>query len=336
MTILDDLPAAERAKARRQAMPDWTEPMLATLTEERFSDPNWIFERKFDGIRCLAFARRGTIRLLTRNKLSANERYPEIVDALSGRRARSSFIVDGEAVAFRGRDSSFSLLRQRPRTSGQARPTRGVRLFLYVFDVLHVDGWDVTRLGLLHRKAVLKAMFDYGGPLRLTPHRRRDGEHYAREACEKGWEGVIAKLTTAPYEHGRSRAWLKMKCVLEQELVIGGYTEPQGSREGLGALLVGYHRGRDLVYAGKVGTGFDEATLADLSARLSKLERATSPFADDEKALPRKGVHWVKPTLVGQVGFAEWTGDGRLRHPRFLGLRFDKSAREVVREEPAS
>ena len=334
MTILDDLPAAERSRARRQAMPDWTEPMLASLTEERFSDRRWIFERKFDGIRCLAFARRGKVRLLTRNRLSANERYPDVADALAGQH-RTAFIVDGEVVAFRGRESSFSLLQQRPRTSAPPSATRGVRLVFHVFDVLHVDGWDVTHLGLLHRKTVLKRMLNYGGPLRFTAHRRRDGERYAREACEKGWEGVIAKLATAPYEPGRSRAWLKMKCVHDQELVIGGYTDPQGSREGLGALLVGYHRGRDLVYAGKVGTGFDDETLADLSTRLSKLERATSPFADDAKDLPRKGVHWVQPTLVGQVGFAEWTGDGRLRHPRFLGLRFDKPARGVVREEPA-
>ena len=334
MTLLDELPLHERRKARRAAMPDWTPPMLATLTEERFSDRNWVFERMFDGIRCLAFARRGTVKLLTRNRLSANERYPEVVDVLAAQ-DRSAFVVDGEVVAFRGRESSFSLLQHRPRTSAPPGGTRGVRLFFHVFDVLHVDGWDVTHVGLLHRKTVLRRMFDFGGPLRFTTHRRGDGERYAREACEKGWEGLIAKLATAPYEHGRSRAWLKMKCVLEQEFVIGGYTEPQGSREGLGALLVGYHRGRDLVYAGKVGTGFDDQTLADLSGRLSKLERATSPFVE-EKSLPRKGVHWVRPTLVGQVGFAEWTGDGRLRHSRFLGLRFDKPARAVVREEPAT
>jgi bifunctional non-homologous end joining protein LigD len=201
------------------------------------------------------------------------------------------------------------------------------------FDVLHVDGWDVTRVGLLHRKALLKAALAYGGALRYTTHRVGAGERYVNEACEKGWEGIIGKLATSAYEHGRSRAWLKLKCVLEQEFVIGGYTEPQGSRAGLGALLVGHYRGRDLVYAGKVGTGFDAETLDDLTARLRAIERPTSPFVDD-KGLPRKGVHWAQPKLVGQVGFAEWTGDGRLRHPRFLGLRFDKPARSVVREAP--
>jgi DNA ligase D-like protein (predicted ligase) len=311
-------------------MPDWTPPMLATLTEERFSDPGWIFERKFDGIRCLAFVRRGKVQLLTRNRLSANERYPEIVDALAGQ-DRSAFLVDGEAVAYRGRESTFSLLQHRGHPPARGRG--GVRIAFQVFDVLHVDGWDVTQLELLHRKALLKSMLAYGGALRYTTHRKGQGERYVREACEKGWEGIIGKLATSVYEHGRSRVWLKLKCVLEQEFVIGGYTEPQGSRDALGALLVGYYRGRDLAYAGKVGTGFDDETLADLSARLSKLERPASPFVE-EKALPRKGVHWVQPKLVGQVGFAEWTGDGRLRHSRFLGLRFDKAAKDVERELP--
>jgi bifunctional non-homologous end joining protein LigD len=330
MTRLDDLPTEERRKVRRTAMPDWTPPMLATLTEERFSDPDWIFERKFDGIRCLAFVRRGKVRLLTRNQLSANERYPEIVDALSVQDPLA-FIVDGEAVAFRGRESTFSLLQHRGHPPARGRG--GVRIVFQVFDVLHVDGWDVTQVGLLHRKALLKQMLDYRGALRFTTHRTGQGERYVSEACEKGWEGIIGKLATSPYEHGRSRAWLKLKCVLEQEFVIGGYTEPQGSRDVLGALLVGYYHGRDLRYAGKVGTGFDDETLADLSVLLSKLERGTPPFEED-KALPRKAVHWVKPTLVAQVGFAEWTGDGRLRHTRFLGGRTEKTAPDVVREDP--
>jgi bifunctional non-homologous end joining protein LigD len=330
VSLLEDLPADERRKAKRTAMPDWTPPMLATLTEQRFSDPNWIFERKFDGIRCLGFVRRGKVRLLTRNQLSANERYPEIVDALAGQ-DRSAFIVDGEAVAFRGRESTFSLLQHRGHPPARGRG--GVRIVFQVFDVLHVEGWDVTRVGLLHRKALLKAMLDYRGALRFTTHRVGAGERYTKEACEKGWEGMIGKLATSPYEHGRSRVWLKLKCVLEQEFVIGGYTDPQGSRTGLGALLVGTYRGRDLLYAGKVGTGFDDETLEDLTRRLTAIERAASPFVE-HKGLPRKGVHWVQPKLVGQVGFAEWTGDGRLRHPRFLGLRFDKDARSVVRETP--
>ena len=199
MTLLDDLPATERAKARRRAMPEWSPPMLATLSEERFSDPNWIFERKFDGVRCLAFVRRGRVRLLTRNQLSANERYPEIVDALSGQ-DRSAFIVDGEAVAFRGRESSFSLLQTRGRAPA-AGARGGVRLLFRVRRPAR-GGWDVTQVGLIHRKTLLKTMLDYRGALRFTTHRTAAGERYAREACEKGWEGIIGKLAGSPYEQG--------------------------------------------------------------------------------------------------------------------------------------
>ena len=166
-------------------------------------------------------------------------------------------------------------------------------------------------------------------PLRLTPSRTRDGERLYAEACRKGWEGLIAKRAEAPYTHGRSRDWLKFKCTAEQELVIGGYTAPRGSRSDLGALLLGYFEDGRLRYAGKVGTGFTRATLADLSARLAPLRRDSSPFAD---LVREPHTTWVEPRLVAQVGFSEWTRDGRLRHPRFLGLRDDKAAEEVVRE----
>jgi bifunctional non-homologous end joining protein LigD len=308
--------------------------MMATLTEKRFSDPGWIFERKFDGIRCLAFRQGKDVRLLTRNRLSANGRYPEVVEALAGQ-AEGAFIVDGEVVAFRGRESSFSLLQRRTQTVDPETGRRSrVRIYLHVFDVLHVAGYDVTGVQQIHRKALLRTMLRYGGALRYTSYRWGNGEAFWREACAKGWEGLIAKRADAPYEHRRSPAWLKFKCVNEQELVIGGFTEPQGSRQGFGALLVGYRQGSDFVYAGKVGTGFDEATLGDLTKRLTAIERVTPPFTRGVEKLPLRGVHWVKPVLVGQIGFAEWTGDGRLRHPLFLGLRTDKSPREVVREVP--
>jgi len=309
--------------------------MMATLTEQRFSDPDWIYERKLDGIRCLAFRQGKDVRLLTRNRLSANDRYPEVVEALAGQ-AERAFIVDGEVVAFQGRETSFSLLQRRPQTVDPETGRRSrVRIFLHVFDVLHVAGYDVTSVQQIHRKVLLRRMLRYGGALRYTSHRRGNGDAFWREACVKGWEGLIAKRADAPYEHRRSPAWLKFKCVNEQELVIGGFTEPQGSRQGFGALLVGYRQGSDFVYAGKVGTGFDEATLRDLTKRLTAIERATAPFTRGVEKLPLRGVHWVKPVLVGQVGFAEWTGDGRLRHPRFLGLRSDKAAKDVVREVPA-
>ena len=217
------------------------------------------------------------------------------------------------------------------RDPDQARRSR-VAVHLYLFDVLHVDGHDLTGLGLRQRKAVLRRLLAFRDPLRFTPHRNADGEAYWRQACRKGWEGVIAKRADAPYAPGRSGDWLKFKCVNQQELVIGGYTDPKGSRHGLGALLLGYWQGDDLVYAGKVGTGFDQELLERLRRRLASLEQDQPPFSVGR--LPRAGVHWVRPELVAQVGFSEWTGDGQLRHPRFLGLRDDKRPCEVVRERP--
>jgi bifunctional non-homologous end joining protein LigD len=308
----------QRALLRPAPLPDFALPMKAVLTEDRFSDPDWIFERKLDGIRCLAIKGESRVRLRTRNDLSLNGRFPEVAAALE-RDPVQSVVLDGEAVAFKGAQTSFERLQQRGDAS----------VFLYVFDLLHLDGHDVTALPLRVRKRLLRGALEFGGPLRLTPHRNRDGERYYEQACRKGWEGLIAKRADSPYVHGRSRDWLKFKCSAEQELVVGGYTEPRGSRTHLGALLVGYHDGDRLRYAGKVGTGFTRATLADLAERLRPLERETSPFADE---LRESTATWVEPKLVAQIGFSEWTRDGRLRHPRFMGLREDKAAAEVVRE----
>ena len=301
-------------------LPDRVEPMKAVLTEERFSDPGWIFERKLDGIRCIAIKAETGVRLLSRNHLSLNSRFPEVVEALE-REPATHFVLDGEVVAFDGAQTSFARLQQ--------RGERPVQLFLYVFDLLHLDGEDTTELPLRERKAILRRALEFKGPIRLTPHRNRDGEALYAEACRKGWEGVIAKRADSPYTHGRSRDWLKFKCSAQQELVIGGFTAPKGSRTDLGALLLGYYEGRRLRYAGKVGTGFTRATLRDLAGRLAPLERERSPFADEVR---ERGATWVEPRLVAQIGFSEWTRDGRLRHPRFLGLREDKEAEEVVRE----
>jgi bifunctional non-homologous end joining protein LigD len=193
-----------------------------------------------------------------------------------------------------------------------------------------VARFDVTALPLRDRKRVLRETLRFTGPLRLTSHRNAEGEAYYREACRRGWEGVIAKRASGAYVHGRSPDWLKFKCVNQQEMVVVGFTDPHGRRRRLGALLVGYYEGRKLRYAGKVGTGFDDATLDRLGDRLQRLERDSSPL-DGERPRER-GVHWVRPELVAEIGFTEWTRDGRLRHPRYLGLRTDKPAREVVRE----
>jgi bifunctional non-homologous end joining protein LigD len=302
------------------SLPDRVEPMKAVLTDERFSDPGWIFERKLDGIRCIAIKGDRRVRLVSRNHLSLNGRFPEIVDALE-RDAATHFVLDGEVVAFAGAQTSFARLQQ--------RGERPVPVFLYVFDLLHLGGEDLTALPLRRRKALLRGALQFHGPVRLTRHRNGDGEALFREACRKGWEGVIAKRADSPYTHGRSRDWLKFKCSAEQELVVGGYTAPKGTRTDLGALLVGYYEDGRLRYAGKVGTGFTRATLRDLAGRLGPLRVERSPFADEVR---ERGATWVEPRLVAQVGFSEWTRDGRLRHPRFLGLRDDKAAEEVVRE----
>jgi bifunctional non-homologous end joining protein LigD len=315
------LSEADRGRLRRASQPRRPEPMKAVLTDERFSDPAWIFERKLDGIRCLA-SRQGTgVRLLSRTGRELNGSYPELADAV-GRDPAADFLVDGEIVAFEEGRTSFSRLQRR----GHER----VAVYLYLFDLLHLAGHDTTALPLRSRKGLLRRALGFPGNLRYLPHRNRDGEALFRDACKRGLEGVIAKRADSPYVHGRSHDWLKLKCAHEQELVIGGFTAPKGSRTEFGALLVGFYEDGRLHYAGKVGTGFDRDTLADLGKRMRSLERDSPPFVDVHP-IPA-GTRWVEPELVAQIGFTEWTRDGRLRHPRFLGLRDDKPAREVVRE----
>jgi DNA ligase D-like protein (predicted ligase) len=333
--VLDTLSDACREKLRRRTQPDWTAPMLATLTDEAFSDPEWIFERKLDGVRCLVFRKGASVRLVSRNRKDMNATWPELVEAVEDA-ARDDLIADGEIVAFEGNVTSFSRLQARIgiRHAEEARAS-GVAVYLYLFDLLHVAGSDTTQLPLRERKSLLRRAFSFSDTnrLRYTPHRNTHGERYLEEACAKGWEGLLAKDGRSPYVHHRSRSWLKLKCVNRQELVIGGFTDPHGSRTGFGALLVGYYADGSLRYAGKVGTGFDEETLEALSRRLDGLRRDASPFDDPVK---EKGAHFVRPDLVGEFAFTEWTRDGKLRHPRFLGLRTDKAPRKVHRERPSS
>jgi bifunctional non-homologous end joining protein LigD len=207
---------------------------------------------------------------------------------------------------------------------------RRVPVWLYLFDLLYLDRYDTRQVPLRYRKELLRNVFEFKSTLRFTEHRETEGEAYYRKACRNGWEGVIAKDEDSVYVSRRTRDWLKFKCSKEQEFVIGGYTEPRGSRIGFGALLLGYYDGRKFVYAGKVGTGFDRGTLHLLSKRLAELKTPINPFEGGD--VPRGGVHWVKPRLVAQIAFTEWTREGKLRHPRFLGLRQDKKAEDVVRE----
>jgi bifunctional non-homologous end joining protein LigD len=289
--------------------PEWMEPMAATLTQERFAGPDWIFERKLDGIRLLAFRHGREIRLLSRNKLSQNGAYPAVVAAMTDLPVRD-VILDGEATGVWGKQG---------------------RVAYHIFDILWLDGRDVTTLPLEERKALL-AKLPLRSPLVRVPP-LKDAKPWER-ACAEGWEGVIAKRAGSAYEHRRSPHWLKMKCEASQELVVGGFTDPQGGRVGLGALLVGYFSPdrKEFIFAGKLGTGFDTKLLLELRARLDKLEVPAPPF-NQTKGLPKLRSHWVRPEIVVQAAFTEWTSHGKMRHPRLLGLRLDKAAREVVREQ---
>ena len=314
-------------------MPAWIEPQLATLTRDRFSDPAWIFERKLDGERCLAYCG-GQVRLMSRNQHQITGTFPEIADALTALHL-PALVLDGEIVAFDRDQTSFARLQRR---LGVAHPASEllaeVPVFYYIFDVMYSGGRDTRGLPQGERKQILRGLLSYHDPLRYTEHRDEDGEAYWHQACRSGWEGVIAKRNDAPYRGGRSKAWLKFKCENSQEFVIGGYTDPRGSRVGFGALLLGYYEPDGmLAYAGKVGTGFDQAMLRRLHAELARLEQPGPAFAPGH--LSSRGVHWVQPRLVAQVAFSEWTQDDQLRHPRFQGLRSDKDPAEVVREVPA-
>jgi bifunctional non-homologous end joining protein LigD len=330
--IFDSLPRPAREALVKKERPSWVSPMLATLTHERFWHSDWIFERKFDGERCLALKDGSDIKLFSRNRKSINNSYPEVAEALQ-KQTKHNLLIDGEVVAFDGDVTSFSRLqaRMQVKDADQARRS-GVDVYYYVFDLLYLDGYDTCNLELRFRKQLLQKAVIYEDPIRFTVH-EAGGEAFYRSICRKGWEGLIAKRAASRYVHQRSREWLKFKCVSEQELVVGGYTEPGGARIDFGALLVGYYDGSRLIYAGKVGTGYDEEMLERLGEQLRSMEQEHSPFS---QSIKEKGVHWVRPEMVVEVGFTEWTQYGKLRHPRFLGIRRDKPATEVVREDKSS
>jgi bifunctional non-homologous end joining protein LigD len=318
-----------RGRLVRSSQPPWIDPMLASPGGKLFFDPDWIYEPKLDGVRCLAHKRGRDVKLYSRNRNIINDRYPEISEALREQPA-DAFILDGELVACEGNRSSFSLLQSRFRVSDPAVASdTGIKTYYYVFDILYFEVYDLTRFPLLGRKELLEKAVSYTDTIRYLSRIPEADEEYFLEACRKGREGLIAKRADSLYISRRSSDWLKFKCVREQEFVIGGYTEPKGTRTGFGALLLGYYEGRSLRYAGKVGTGFGESTLKDLYRRLSGIEQDRSPFDDDPD---ERHVHWVRPELIAQVGFAEWTQDGRLRHARFKGFRTDKEPGEVIKE----
>jgi ATP-dependent DNA ligase len=270
--------------------PDWIEPMAATLTQERFAGPEWTFERKLDGIRLVAFKQGLDVRLYSRTHRPQN--LPGIAAAIA-ELAPNDLILDGEL------------------TWDDAGTT------YHVFDVMWIDGHDVTTLPLTERRELLAAL-PFRGPLERVPELTGDAPW--DQACAEGWEGVIAKRRNSPYEPRRSKHWLKMKCESTRDFVVGGFTDPLGARVGLGALLVGFFEDREFVFAGKVGTGFDTRLLLELRARLDASEIAATPFTK-ATGLPRVRTHWVRPEIVVEVAFLEWTVHRKLRHSRLLAVR---------------
>jgi bifunctional non-homologous end joining protein LigD len=311
------------------ALPAFIDPELATLVAEPPEGDEWVHEVKLDGYRILARADRGRVTLWTRRGKDWTGSMPDIARAIGALPVDRAWL-DGEVVFMkRGRPSSFQELQNALGT--------GSRHVTYVaFDLLHLGARDVRALPLVDRKALLARLIGRSGPfLRFSRHARGSGRRAHDEACRRGFEGIVSKRAAAPYRSGRGRDWLKCKCLARQEFVVGGFTRPAGSRVGLGALLLGVYAGGRLAYVGRVGTGFTDRSLRDLVARLGPLEQAEPPFAPAPRGADAAGVRWVRPALVAEVAFTEWTADGRLRHPSFQGLREDKPPRDIVRERPA-
>jgi bifunctional non-homologous end joining protein LigD len=311
------------------ARPPAYAPQLATLVAQAPAGHDWLHEVKYDGFRMGLVIDGRTRRLISRNGHDWTTRFPTIVEA-SRALPVSSAVLDGEVALLDadGRTSFQSL---------QGGGAGGGTLVYFVFDLLFIDGERLSALPLEARKARLATVLPRRSKLlRYSPHTIGDGPRAHRDACRSHLEGIISTRRDAPATEGRSKTWVKVKCLGRQEFVIGGYTDPQGAREGLGALLIGYYDGDRLVWAGKVGTGFTTQVARDLRARLAPLVQEESPFTPAPRGAPVKGVHWVRPRLVGEVAFTEWTTGGKVRHPSFQGLRDDKPAGAVVREKAAA
>jgi bifunctional non-homologous end joining protein LigD len=330
------IPPAEIARiagAVKAAMPEFFPPQLATLVTAAPEGDEWLHEVKFDGYRILAFVSAGGVSLLTRKGNDWTRKFGGVAAALKGLRVRGGAVLDGEVVVMRPDGTTdFQALQQALR--GEQRTP----LCFCAFDLPYANGYDLREVSLEKRKQALRGLIEEAGlprdRLLLSEHVRGAGPELLKQMCGLRLEGMISKRADSPYESTRSRSWLKVKCGRAQEFVIGGYTDPQGAREGFGALLVGYYAGDALRYAGKVGTGFDTAELNRLIRRFRAIEQDEMPFEGEVPRAEVRRAHWVRPEMVAEVTFTEWTGDGRLRHPVYHGLREDKPAKEVRREMP--
>jgi bifunctional non-homologous end joining protein LigD len=325
-TDTEEFTADDLAQAKKTGSfpADWR-PQLATLADEPFDNEDWLFETKYDGYRALAQIQDGKVNLISRNGLSFNQRYKELAKTLES--MPHDVIFDGEIVVEdETGKSKFQWLQ-----NYEENPKRG-KLTFYVFDILYFEGFDLRQLELIQRKKILKATLPKLKNVVYSDHIVGNGIKAFHAIEKKGGEGIIAKKGNSKYhEDKRTKDWLKIKTEMQQEMVIGGFTDPQGSRKGIGALLCGFYKDGDLHYSGKVGSGYTQAILDDLSKKLSKLERKTSPFVKPPKM---SGIHWVEPKLLAQIKFSEWTETNSMRHPVYLGLREDKSAKKVVAEKP--
>lgn len=328
MATLKNLPGVKRGR-----IPIRFRPQLATLSDEVPAGNDWLHETKFDGYRLLAFLDGENVRLVTRNGNDWTSRFQTIADALRATAVERA-ILDGEVVSLAKNGlSSFQELQNVLRRGNERS------LVYYVFDAPYMAGYDLRGTPLLDRKQVLASLLlaanpNNEGAVRYSDHIRGNGQKVLASACRHGMEGIVSKRANSVYQQSRSQGWLKIKCLKRQEFVIGGYTKPSGSRIGFGALLVGYYQAKRLIFAGRVGTGFTSTILRQLTSALRKLRIESAPFANPPTGAEARGVTWVRPELVGEVAFTEWTNDGLLRHPSFQGLREDKPPRQIIREDP--
>jgi len=316
--------------ARKAPMPEFVSPQLATLEDKPPAGDEWLHELKFDGYRMLCHLHTSGVRFWSRNKKDWTHKFPHLGKAVKEFPARVA-ILDGEVVAVdsKGR-ASFQKLQQ-------AMKTGDAGFIFHVFDLIYVDGFNLTRMPLRMRKSLLETLFESvpaKSPLRYSDHVEGDGAKFFKQACNYGIEGIVSKLADSAYESTRTRTWVKVKCIKRQEFVIAGFTLSDKDFPGFGALILGVYDKGKLIYAGRAGTGFTIKQRLELRKKLDQMVRPTSPFAEKPKDPRLKRAVWVKPKLVGEVAFTEWTDDGSVRHPSFQGLREDKKAQDVVREEP--
>jgi bifunctional non-homologous end joining protein LigD len=316
--------------ARKAPMPEFIPPQLATLQDEPPEGEQWFHELKFDGYRMLCHLKNGQVRFWSRNRKDWTHKFPRLGKALTEFPVRNA-IVDGEVVAIdeKGR-ASFQKLQQGLKTGDTG-------FLLHVFDLIYLDDFNLQRTPLVERKRVLAELFasiSEKSPLRYSDHIEGNGLEFFKQACKHDIEGIVSKLADSPYESTRSRSWVKVKCIKRQEFVIAGYTISDKGFPGFGSLVLSVYDNGKLIYAGRAGTGFTIKQRLELQKKLDQIVTAKSPIAQLPKDPALKNVVWVTPKLVGEVAFTEWTNDGSVRHPSFQGLREDKKAKDVIRENP--